>query len=98
MACDALKELSTQLGCIPRDPAGFSSKMYTVGLSLIGGVSIVFLIIGGYYILMSQGNPAILHKGKSYIFYAIAGLLLAIFGYIFLQVILVDILHLPGFS
>ncbi len=97
MAC-LDSELMTQLGCIPRDPGGFTAQLYTIGLSLIGGVAVIFLIIGGYHILVSQGNPITLQKGKSYIFYAIVGLLLAIFGYVFLQIILVDILHLPGFS
>lgn len=90
--------VSTDLGCIPNDPFQFVSTFYGIGLSLIGGVAILFIIYGGYTILTSQGDPNQLGKGKSYIYYAIAGILLAIFGFIFVEVIAVDILHIPGFQ
>src|SRR3989338_7666265 len=90
--------VSTDLGCVPNDPFAFVAKFYGIGLGLIGGVALLFIIYGGYIILTSQGQPDQLGKGKSYIYYAIAGLLLAIFGYVFIQVIAVDILHIPGFK
>ncbi len=88
----------TELGCIPNDPIGFVAKFYGIGLGLIGGVAVLFIIYGGYIILSSQGNPGNLNKGKSYIMYAIIGLLLAIFGYVFVQIIAVNVLKIPGFS
>ncbi|PIY94418.1 MAG: hypothetical protein COY68_02560 [Candidatus Levybacteria bacterium CG_4_10_14_0_8_um_filter_35_23] len=97
MACLST-ETSTELGCIPNDPVGFVAKFYAIGLGLIGGVSLLYIIYGGYLILVSQGNPEKINNGKSYILYAIIGLLLAIFGYVFIQVIAVDILHIPGFK
>lgn len=65
---------------------------------MIGGLSILFIMWGGHMILTSKGNPVQLNNGKSYIGYAIIGLLLAIFGYAFVELIVVDILNLPGFS
>lgn len=97
MAC-AVNEVQTEAGCIPQDPLGFVGKFYSIGLGLVGGVALLFIIYGGYIILTSQGNPTQLSKGKSYIFYAIMGLLLAIFGYVFIQIVIVDILKIPGFS
>ncbi|MDP3987605.1 MAG: hypothetical protein Q8P80_00470 [Candidatus Levybacteria bacterium] len=97
MPCSG-NEIATDLGCIPNDPIGFVAKFYGIGLGLIGGVAVLFIIFGGYTILTSQGNPSELNKGKSYIYYAIVGLLLAIFGFVFIQVIAVDILHVPGFK
>ncbi len=88
----------TDLGCIPNDPVGFVAKFYGIGLGLIGGVAVLFIIYGGYIILSSQGNPQNLNRGKSYIMYAIIGLLLAIFGFVFIQVIAVNILKIPGFG
>jgi hypothetical protein len=88
----------TEIGCIPKDPGGFAAEYYTYGLGLIGGVALLFIIIGGYIMLTSQGNPLRLQNGKTYIFYAIFGLLLAIFGYVFIEVIAIDILHVPGFT
>lgn len=88
----------TEVGCLPKDPILFISSFYGIGLGLIGGVALIFIIIGGYTILTSRGNPNQVNVGKSYIFYSIMGLLLAIFGYFFLEVFLVDILQLPGYS
>lgn len=90
-------QTNTDFGCIPNDPVLFVQKFYGIGLGLIGGVSILSIIFGGYLILTSQGNQDQLRKGKSYIFYAIGGIVLAIFGFIFVQFILVDTLHIPGF-
>lgn len=91
-------EQATDLGCIPTDAPGFVSKFYGYGLGLIGGVSLLFIIIGGFFILTSQGDPTKLAVGKSYISYAIIGLLLAIFGYVFISVLVVDIIRVPGFN
>lgn len=88
----------TEVGCLPKDPIQFVTSFYTIGLGLIGGVALIFIMIGGYTILTSRGNPSQINVGKSYIFYSILGLLLAIFGYVFIEVFAIDILHLPGFS
>ncbi len=90
--------VSTDLGCLPTDPVQLVEKFYGIGLSMIGGLAILFLIYGGYIVLSSQGDHEALDKGKSYIKYAVIGILFAILGYVFVQVVLVDILHVPGFS
>lgn len=97
MAC-LENEILTDFGCVPDDPAGFVQKFYGFGLALIGMVGVLFIIIGGYYILTSRGDPAALQKGKGFILYAIIGILLAIFGFVFIQVITGDILQIPGFN
>lgn len=91
-------EVLTDLGCIPTDPVNFVSKYYAIGLGLIGGVALLAIIYGGYIIMTSSGNPAQLNKGRAYIFYAIAGLLLAIFGFVFIEVLANGILKIPGFE
>ncbi len=97
MAC-AVNEVATDLGCLPNDPIGFIQKFYGIGLSLIGMVGLLFLVIGGYHILTSGGNPERLQKGKDYIVYAIAGILLAVFGFVFIQFVAGPVLHIPGFG
>jgi len=84
--------------CVPNTTAGFVAAMYSVGLGLIGGVSLLYIILGGYFILTSQGDAQKLAVGRSYITYAVIGLLLAIFGFVFTTVIAVDILRIPGFN
>jgi TRAP-type C4-dicarboxylate transport system permease small subunit len=91
-------EIATDLGCVPQDPVGFVGKFYGIGLGLIGMVAILFLIIGGYYIMTSQGNPGKLVTGKQYVFYSLAGLVLAIMGFVFIQIIASDVLKIPGFN
>lgn len=80
------------------DPSSAISTIYGIGLGIIGGVAVLLIIYGGYIILTSSGNPSQLNKGKSYIFYAITGLLLAVFGYVFLDFIARGLLHIPGFG
>lgn len=86
------------LGCVPTNPAGFAAKFYSVGLGLIGGIAVLFLMYGGYLLTVSSGDVAKVSNGRSYIMYAIIGLLFAVFGYVFIQVVIVNILHVPGFS
>lgn len=98
MAACSLNEISTDFGCFPNDPIGFVQKFYAIGLGFVGAVALLALIWGGYSIMTSRGDPHRVNIGKSYIYYAIAGLLLAIFGYVFIKTVLVDVLHVPGFS
>lgn len=94
----AVNEIQTDFGCWPNDPDGFVQAFYNVGLAFVAGIAILAIIVGGYTIMTSQGNPEKLNVGKSWIFYAIVGLLLAVFGYVFIQVVVVDVLRVPGFS
>lgn len=98
MAACSLNEVATDFGCFPNDPIGFVQKFYGVGLGFIAGLALLALIYGGYVIMTSKGDPLKVNDGKSYIFYAISGLLLAIFGFIFIETIVVDILKVPGWG
>ena len=93
-----INDVATQLGCFPNNPIGFVQQFYGVGLGFVAGVALLALIYGGYIVMTSRGDPRRVNDGKSWIYYSIAGLMLAIFGYVFIQTVLVDILHVPGFS
>ncbi len=93
-----VNETLTDFGCIPNDPVGFVEKFYGIGLSLIGGVAVLGIIYAGYILMTSQGNPMQVRKGKRYLYSSIAGLLLAVFALVFIQVITVNVLKIPGFS
>lgn len=91
-------EVQTDIGCIPKEPLPFASKLYSIGLGFIGGVAVLSIIYGAYLVLSSQGDPDKLTKGKSYIVYAIIGLILAVSGFAFYRIVGVDIVHIPGFQ
>jgi len=96
-ACPNITDINTDFGCFPNDPIGFVQRFYGIGLGFVGAVSLIAIIIGGYTILTSRGEPQRVNTGKSWIFYAIGGLLVAIFGYVIIQTVAVDILKIPGF-
>lgn len=97
-ACKS-NEVETDLGCIPTDnPTQFVSTVYGIGLGLVGGLALLFIIYGAYLVLSSKGDPAQLEKGKSYIVYSIIGLVLAVAGFAFYQIIGVDVIKIPGFK
>ncbi len=88
----------TDFGCLPADPLKFVEQIYTWGLMLIGSVAVLFLIIGGYYIMTSRGNTQQLERGKSFIFYSLAGVFLGVLGFVFIEIVTGQILKIPGFS
>lgn len=96
--CGANPEYLTDFGCLPENPAQFGSALYSIGLGFIGAVALLFIVYGGYLILTSQGSVDQLSKGKSYIFYAIAGIILAVSGYALYQAVAADVLKIPGFN
>lgn len=98
MALCAPNEIATDFGCFPNDPIGFVQRFYGIGLAFVGMAALIALMIGGYTILSSQGDPQRVRAGKAWIFYAIGGLMLAIFGYVIIQTIAGDILKVPGFN
>ncbi len=99
VTCDAVTEIQTDFGCFKvGDVNDFTTKLYGIGLGFIGGVALLFIIWGGYLILSSQGDIQKLQRGKSYIVSSILGILLAVGGFIFYQIVAVDVLKLQGFK
>ncbi len=96
--CDKTKEFETDFGCVPADPTGFTSRIYAIGLGLIGGAALLSVMYGGYLVMSSRGNRDQLMKGRSYIFSAIAGMVLAIVGFALYQIIARDVVKIPGFG
>jgi hypothetical protein len=67
-------------------------------LSVVGGVAILLIMLSGYRLMVSQGNPENIKSAKEQLTAAIIGLLFIIFSLVILQVIGVNILGLPGFN
>lgn len=88
----------TGLGCIPTDATGFIQRILTIGIGLGGGIAFLLILLGGFKVIMSQGNPEAMNEGRDLITSAIAGLMLIIFSVFILRFIGVNILSLPGFG
>jgi hypothetical protein len=67
-------------------------------MGILGGIALLAIIYGGYLIMTSQGSMSQVANGKKYIYYALGGLGLGIFGLVLFQLIATNTLHIPGFS
>lgn len=88
----------TALGNINTDPVGFVKSLFVILLSLSGGVAIALIMISGYRLMASGGNPEKVQAAREQLTSAIVGLLFIIFSMTILQIIGVSILHIPGFQ
>ncbi len=66
---------------------GFISGVIAFLLALIGGLSVLFIIIGGVQMISSAGNADQLTKGKKTLTWAVVGLLVALLGYAIINVV-----------
>lgn len=89
---------NTAIGPITTDPGGFIKNVLVLILSLSGGIIILLIIVNGYKLIVSQGDPEKVKEARESVTSAIAGLLLIIFSLAILQFITHDVLHLPGFE
>ena len=88
----------TAIGNIETSAEGFVKSVMGLILSLVGGIAILLIIISGYRLMVSQGNPENVKNARDQLTAAIIGLLFVIFSLVILQVIGVNILGLPGFN
>jgi len=93
--CDSV---NTALGPIRTDVAGLTKSLFGILLGLAGGVALLLIIAAGDQMMTSQGNPEKVKEARERLTSAIVGLLFIIFSVTILQIIGIDILHLPGFS
>ncbi len=88
----------TALGCIPRQPEQIVKRFLLLGLGMGGGVALLMILVAGFQISTSQGNPEQFNKAKEMLVGAITGLLFIIFSVTILQFIGYSILKIPGFG
>ncbi len=88
---------STAIG--PMDassPEKFVGTLFGIILGLSGGIALILIIVSGYNLMFSQGNAEKVQGARETLTSAIVGLLFIILSLVILQVIGVDILHIPG--
>ncbi len=93
-------EIYTAIGCIPilNEATGQDDFIiYVVRWStgVAGGIAFLLILLAGFQIMTSQGNPERLKAGQELLTSAIAGLILLIFSVFILEFIGVRILGLP---
>jgi len=91
-------KLATAIGCIPvGDTNALVGFILTWGLGIAGGIAFILIVVAGFQIITSAGNPQKLQAGKELLTSAIAGIFLIIFAAFILRLIGVSILGIPGF-
>ena len=88
----------TAFGCIQADPQQIVSEVLRIGLGLGGGVAFLLILIGGFRILTSAGDPEKLNNGREQATSAVIGLLLIIFSVFFLNFIGFNVFGIPGYG
>ena len=63
------------------DPKEIIQTIVRILLFLIGAVSVIMLIIGGFRYVISQGDSGAVTSAKNTILYAVIGLIVAIFAW-----------------
>ena len=67
--------------------AGLTNAI-TLLMSLIGGLSLIFVIVGALQIVLGGGNPARLKQGRETIIFAAVGIVVSIGAYAILKFVL----------
>lgn len=88
----------TAIGCIPTSPDGFIKKFLGFAVGIAGGIAFLLILVSGFQILTSAGNPEKMTAGKELLSAAISGLILIIFSIFLLRLIGFTILGIPGFG
>jgi hypothetical protein len=88
----------TALGALPTTLSSLLTTVFSIALSIAGVLALVLIIISGYRLMISQGNPEQVKGAREQLTAAILGLLFIIFSLVILQVISTNILKIPGFG
>lgn len=91
---DACIETAIGSVCGLDNPANFVSWFLKFALGFAGGIAFLLIIIGGFQILTSSGEPEKIKAGKELITSAITGLLLIVFSVFILRIIGVEVLKI----
>lgn len=95
--CDGIQ---TGVGFMNTDAAKFINSIFTIILSLSGGIALILIIVSGYQLSLSSANPEKVKEAQGMLTAAIIGFVFILFSVAILQIIGVDILGsiLPTFG
>ncbi len=91
------QSVGTGLGInVPSDPAGFGAAVLGLIMGIAGVIALFIIIITGYRLITSQGDPEKVKAAREQLTAAVVGLAFIIFSIAILSFIGVNLLHLPG--
>lgn len=91
--------IDTAIGCIPfENTRSLAQFILSWGIGIAGGVALILIVIAGFQIITSSGNPQKLSAGKELLTAAVMGIVLLLFGIYLLRLIGADILNIPEFG
>lgn len=76
-------EGAATLDCLP---AVFQNVVVAL-LSLVGVVSLIFIIVSGYKYMISRGDAKQLESAKHTLYYAVIGLVIVVFSFFLINII-----------
>jgi hypothetical protein len=98
MECQKSESIWTGLGCIPTNLSGIVKSIFSVFSGIIGGIIFLCIIGNGIKIMMAAGNQETIKKAQEALTACIVGFLVLTFSILFLKIVGVDILRLPGWG
>ncbi|MBI4097930.1 MAG: hypothetical protein HY426_02720 [Candidatus Levybacteria bacterium] len=90
--------IKTAFGFVSTNSAGFTRWLLGFVLSISGGIVLIIIIVSGYRLMTSSGDPEKVKNARDQLAAAIVGLLFIIFSLVILELITKDVLGLPGFG
>ncbi|MBI2019655.1 hypothetical protein HYS95_03245 [Candidatus Daviesbacteria bacterium] len=89
--------IGTAIGCLHTNPPSLVKDLFKFLIGIGGGLAFLMMLLGAFQMITSGGNPDTLKAGRERLTSAVIGLLFIIFSILFLKIIGVDILKIPGF-
>lgn len=92
------EKIDSAIGTLGTSPEVVVGRIFSVLMSISGGIAVLIFMSSGYRLMTSQGNPEGIKNSQEMIVSAMTGLLFVILSYALLGFIGNDLLKLPGFN
>lgn len=86
----------TAIGDIKINPQDLIKRLFAVILTISGALAVLLIIMSGYRLTASQGNPEAVQNAREQLTAAVIGLIFVILSFTILQFIGINILNLTG--
>lgn len=89
--------IDTAIGCIPiNDKNALIGFFLGWAIGIAGGVAFLLIVVAGFMIITSSGDPKRLQAGKELMTAAISGVILLVFSIFVLRLVGISILGIRG--